>query len=90
MQDKDKLFLVVYFGVKNRSYDLRTQQTMIGFYEQIKKTMDETVKVYVVPQVTTNEIKFELLNIENVSEERIKEIEEIYQRVLDGFKKDQK
>ena len=90
MQDKDKLFLVVYFGVKNRQFDMRTQQTMIGFYEQLKKTMDDTVKVYVVPQVTTDEIKFELLNIENVSEERIQEIEQIYQKVLDGFKENQK
>ena len=90
MQDKDKLFLVVYFGVKNRQFDMRTQQTMIGFYEQLKKTMDDTVKVYVVPQATTDEIKFELLNIENVSEDRIKEIEQIYQNVLNGFKKNQK
>lgn len=90
MQDKDKLFLVVYFGVKNRAFDTRTQQMMIGFYEQLKKTMDDTVKVYVVPQVTTDEIKFELLNIEVATEEKINEIEEIYQKVLDAFKKDQK
>lgn len=90
MQDKDKLFLVVYFGVKNRAFDIKTQQTMIGFYEQLKKTMDDTVKVYVVPQPTTNEIKFELLNVKVATEEKINEIEEIYQKVLDAFKKDQK
>lgn len=90
MQDKDKLFLVVYFGVKNRAFDIRTQQTMIGFYEQLKKTMDDSVKVYVVPQPTTDEVKFELLNIENVSEERLNEIENIYQQVLNAFKKDRK
>lgn len=90
MQDKDKLFLIVYFGVKNRPWGLQTNQMLIGFYEQLKKTMDDTIKVYVVPQVTTDEVKFELLNVETVSEEKLDKITNIYQKVLDEFKKDQK
>lgn len=87
MQDKDKLFLIVYFGVKNRPMDIRTNQIMIGFYENIKKTLDDTVKVYVVPQPTTDEVKFELLNVEKVSDENITKIINLYQKVLDEFKK---
>ena len=90
MQDKDKLFLVIYFGVKNRPFNMRTQQMMIGFHEQIKKTLDDTVKVYLTPQPTTDEIKFELLNVEKVSDEKITEITNLYQKVLDAFKKDNK
>ena len=90
MQDKDKLFLVVYFGVKNRPMDIRTNQIMVGFYENLKKTLDDTVKVYLTPQPTTDEIKFELLNVENVSDEKITEITNLYQKVLDAFKKDNK
>ena len=86
MEDKDKLFLVVYFGVKNRQVNLRTNQMMIGFYENLKKTLDDTVKVYVVPQVTTDEVKLELLNVEKVSEERLEEIQKIYEQVLNVFK----
>ena len=87
MQDKDKLFLIIYFGVKNRPMDIRTNQIMIGFYENIKKTLDDTVKVYVVPQPTTDEVKFELLNVEKVSDEKITKIINLYQKVLDEFKK---
>ena len=57
MQDKDKLFLVVYFGVQHRPMDLKTNQMMIGFYENLKKTLDDTVNVYLVPEVTTDEVK---------------------------------
>lgn len=87
MQDKDKLFLIIYFGVKNRPMDIRTNQIMIGFYENIKKTLDDTVKVYVVPQPTIDEVKFELLNVEKVSDEKITKIINLYQKVLDEFKK---
>lgn len=90
MEDKDKLFLVVYFGVKNRPVNFKTNQMMIGFYENLKKTLDDTVKVYVVPQVTTDEVKLELLNVEKVSEERLEEIQKIYEQVLNVFKEGNK
>lgn len=82
MKDKDKLFLIVYFGVKNRPMDIRTNQIMIGFYENIKKTLDDTVKVYVVPQPTTDSVKFELLHIKEVGEDKFNEIENKFNLVL--------
>lgn len=86
MQDKDKLFLVVYFGIEgvDRFYG---NQVMAGFYEKLKNTLDDTVKVYIVPQRTTKEIKMELLNIENCSEEKLSNIEKIYQEILNDIKK---
>lgn len=90
MEDKDKLFLVVYFGVKDRPMDIRTNQMMIGFHENLRKTLDDTVKVYVIPQITTNEVKMELLNVEKVSDEKIDEITKLYEKVLDAFKQENK
>ena len=62
-------------------------QIMIGFYEKLKQTLDDTIKLYVVPQRTTDEIKFEILNTENVSDDKITSLEKIYQEFLDEFKK---
>ena len=86
MTDKDKLFLIVYFGVKSMDV-FNGNQIMIGFYEKLKQTLDDTIKLYVVPQRTTDEIKFEILNIENVSDDKITSLEKIYQEFLNEFKK---
>lgn len=86
MTDKDKLFLIVYFGVKSMDV-FKGNQIMIGFYEKLKQTLDDTIKLYVVPQRTTDEIKFEILNIENVSDDKIISLEKIYQEFLNEFKK---
>lgn len=86
MTDKDKLFLIVYFGVKSMDV-FKGNQIMIGFYEKLKQTLDDTIKLYVVPQRTTDEIKFEILNIENVSDDKITSLEKIYQEFLNEFKK---
>ena len=86
MTDKDKLFLIVYFGVKSMDV-FKGNQIMIGFYEKLKQTLDDTIKLYVVPQRTTNEIKFEILNTENVSDDKITSLEKIYQEFLNEFKK---
>ena len=87
MLDKDKLFLVVYFGtsdITNRAYG---NAAMSGLYEKLKSTLDDSVKVYLIPQRTTAEVKMEILNVKDVSEDKINELEKIYQEVLDEFKK---
>ena len=86
MTDKDKLFLIVYFGVKSMDV-FKGNQIMIGFYEKLKQTLDDTIKLYVVPQRTTDEIKFEILNTENVLDDKITSLEKIYQEFLNEFKK---
>jgi len=86
MTDKDKLFLIVYFGVKSMDV-FKGNQIMIGFYEKLKQTLDDTIKLYVVPQRITDEIKFEILNTENVSDDKITSLEKIYKEFLNEFKK---
>lgn len=85
MQDKDKLFLVVYFGVKSIPNTLRGNQVMMGFAERVKQSVDESVKTFVIPQRTTDEIKMEILNPETVSDEKIEEMTEIYNKLLKEY-----
>lgn len=86
MQDKDKLFLVVYFGVKSIPNTLKGNQVMMGFAERFKRSVDESVKTFVIPQRTTDEIKMEILNPETVSEEKIEEMTNIYNKLLESYK----
>lgn len=88
MKDKDKLFLIVYFGVKNKPVGPMTSQMLIGFYNNLKSTLDDSIKCYVVPQPTTDEIHMELLNVETCSDEKIERIEKLYQFVVNEFNKD--
>jgi len=89
MQDKDKLFLVVYFGVKTLDV-FKGTQALMGFATQLKNSVDESVKTFVVPQRTTDKIKMEILNPINVSEEKIKELTETYNKLLQKYEKSQR
>ena len=89
MQDKDKLFLVVYFGVKSIPNTLKGSQIIMGFAERFKHSVDESVKTFVIPQRTTDEIKMEILNPETVSEEKIEEMTNTYNKLLEWYEKSQ-
>lgn len=90
MQDKDKLFLVVYFGVKSIPYTLRGSQIMMGFAERFKNSVDDSVKTFVIPQRNTDEIKMEILNPQSVSEEKIDEMTNIYNQLLKEYEESQR
>ena len=90
MQDKDKLFLVVYFGVKSIPNTMKGNQVMMGFAERFKHSVDDSVKTFVIPQRTTDEIKMEILNPESVSEEKIEEMTNIYNKLLEWYEKSQR
>ena len=90
MQDKDKLFLVVYFGVKSIPDTLRGSQIMMGFAERFKRSVDDSVKTFVIPQRTTDEIKMEILNPQFVSEEKIEEMTNIYNKLLKEYEESQR
>jgi len=90
MQDKDKLFLVVYFGVKSIPNTMKGNQVMMGFAERFKHSVDDSVKTFVIPQRTTDEIKMEILNPESVSEDKIEEMTNIYNQLLEWYEKSQR
>ncbi len=87
MEDKDKLFLVVYFGVKSIPNTLRGSQVMMGFAERFKNSVDQSVKTFVIPQRNTDEIKMEILNPQTVSEEKIEEMTNIYNKLIEEYEK---
>jgi len=87
MEDKDKLFLVVYFGVKSIPNTLRGSQVMMGFAERFKNSVDQSVKTFVIPQRTTDEIKMEILNPQTVSEEKIEEMTNVYNKLIEEYEK---
>lgn len=86
MLDKDKLFLILYFGVKNAQNGFKTNQIMYGLYENIRKSVDDSIKVFIIPQRTTDEVKFEFLNVKNVSDEKIQELTETCNKFIDKIK----
>ena len=90
MQDKDKLFLVVYFGVKSIPDTLRGSQVIMGFAEKFKNSVDQSVKTFVIPQRTTDEIKMEILNPQSVSEEKIEEMTKVYNQLLEWYEESQR
>ena len=89
MKDKDKLFLVVYFGVKSIPNTLKGNQVIMGFAERFKRSVDDSVKTFVIPQRTTDEIKMEILNPEIVSEDKIEEMTNTYNKLLEWYEKSQ-
>lgn len=84
MLDKDKLILVVYFGVQSMN-TFQGNQIMIGWAERLKKNFDDSVKTFVIPQRNTNEIKMEILNVKDVSEDKIDKMTEIYNKLLKEY-----
>lgn len=86
MLDKDKLFLIINFGVQHRSRE-QGINAMEQIYKSIKNTLDESIKVYVVPQVTNDDVKFEFLNIKDCSDEYIKELTNKLDSIIDEFKR---
>jgi len=87
MQDKDKLFLVVYFGVKSIPATLKGSQIIMGFAEKLNNNVDQSVKTFIIPQRTTDEIKMEILNPQSVSDEKIEEMTKIYNQILEWYEK---
>ena len=84
MLDKDKLILVVYFGVKSMN-TFKGNQVMIGWAERLKNSFDDSVKTFVIPQRTTDEIKMEMLNSKLVSEDKINYMIEVYEDLLKEY-----
>ena len=86
MLDKDKLFMIVQFGVKSRPMDMKTNETMAGFYHMLKNNLDNSIKVFLVPNPTNDEVKFDLLNATNASDEIIEKLNENFKNIMEMLK----
>jgi hypothetical protein len=90
VHDTDKSFSVVYFGVNSIANTMKGNQVTMGFAERFKHSVDDSVKTFVIPQRTTDDIKMEILNPESVSEEKIEEMTNIYNQLLEWYEKSQR
>ena len=86
MLDKDKLFLILYFGVKDTPMTLKVNQVMYGLYKNIRSSVDDSIKVFIIPERTNDQVKFEFLNVQNVSDEKIQELTEVCNKFIDQIK----
>ena len=86
MLDEDKLFLILYFGVKDTPMTLKVNQVMYGLYKNIRSSVDDSIKVFIIPERTNDQVKFEFLNVQNVSDEKIQELTEVCNKFIDQIK----
>jgi len=78
MLDKDKLFLVIYIGVKNMS------DTDIADYVRAFENVwspDESVQIIFIPTVESNTTRVECINPVLLDEEKYKEVEEKIEKI---------
>ena len=73
MLDKDKIIIIVYFGVK---YIDNYHQVCYNLNQQLINAFDESVKVLVVPMHDEKGIKFECINPVLLDDEHHKKVEE--------------
>lgn len=90
MKDKDKLFLVVYFGVNNSYSKDYNFHTLVNLENSLLTSLDDSVKLFVIPQLMSDTIKLELLNVEKCSNEKIDEIMRTYELVINKIKNEDK
>ena len=81
MKDKDKLFLVVYIGIKACS-----DQAAINLVEAVKKQItrnefDNTVTIFCIPTRKNNEIKIECINPVLLDKEQYKRVEDSIKKI---------
>ena len=89
MLDKDKLILIVYFGVDG--FELRRErEEMINCREVLRSQFDDSVKILVLPDRSSESIKVETINPQLLSDEdyceKVMPIIEKVEKVIKEFK----
>lgn len=89
MLDKDKLILIVYFGIDG--FELRrSREEMINCREVLRSQFDDSVKILVLPDRSSESIKVETINPQLLSDEDYREkvmpIIEKAEKVIKEFK----
>lgn len=78
MNDKDKLFLVFYVGVKH----IHTEDRCVYFNEIVHHMdFDYTIMSIYVPDYCSDEIRVECINPKLITEEEYKSVQEIIDKV---------
>lgn len=72
MLDKEKIIIIIYFGVKNQEND----DVMFEASKLIKNSFDDSIRILVVPEYRSFGIKFECINPVLLNEEQYKKVED--------------
>lgn len=83
MEDKDKIILVTYVGIKNLGREGTILDHLVAIDAMIRPAFDSTVKTLIVPRRDTDETWVECINPQLVSEEKYKEAEDAIQKLQD-------
>jgi hypothetical protein len=90
MLDKDKLILIVYFGLYGIELKSRAYTEMINCREVLRSYFDDSVKILVLPDRSSESIKVETINPQLLSDEDYREkvmpIIEKAEKVIKEFK----
>ena len=79
MEDKDKIIIVIYGGLKGRQDSVLEFLTAID--RMVKTGFDDSVKTLVIPRYDTEETWIECINPQLVTEEKYKEAEEAVEKL---------
>lgn len=90
MLDKDKLILIVYFGIDGYTLQSRAYTEMIDCRYSLISQFDDSVKILVIPDRTAKNIRVETINPKLLSDEDYREkvmpIIEKAEQVIKEFK----
>ena len=90
MLDKYKLILIVYFGIDGYTLQSRAYTEMINCHESLISQFDDSVKILVLPERSSESIKDETINPQILSDkdyrEKVMPIIEKAEKVIKEFK----
>ena len=83
IMDKDKLFLIAYFGVKDQRDKLNSLMMIQQFDKYLNSRLDDNVIFFILPNPESNIVTIELLNVKDCDDKKLDELKNIYNRFLE-------
>lgn len=83
IMDKDKLFLIAYFGVKDQRDKLNSLMMIQQFDKYLNSRLDDSVIFFILPNPESNIVTIELLNVKDCDDKKLDELKNIYNRFLE-------
>ena len=82
LMDKDKLFLIAYFGVKDQRDKLNSLMMIQQFDKYLNSKLDDSVIFFILPNPESNVVTIELLNVKDCDDKKLDELKNIYNQFL--------
>lgn len=84
LMNKDKLFLIAYFGVKDQKDKLNSLMMIQQFDRYLTTKLDDnSVKFFILPNPESNIVTIELLNVKDCDDQKLEELKNIYIKFLE-------